>query len=145
MADQSIHPTVRSRVKALLSLAVPLGVALALGFGANQYAAYVAPLPVCDQLPWVRVAVLLGALSLLAIVAGFLRSGLRIWRSGQSPAPGTAVFFTTKVSTGWWAYANAVSLFLVSALAGAALVAQLRFSVFSEFGMYVLGLRSCGA
>ena len=145
MTEQIIYPTTRSRANALLRLAVVLGVVFALGFGANQYAAHVAPLSACGQLPWIRVAILLGAFGLLATFVVCFRGGLRIWLSGQFPAPGSGVLFATKVSTGWWAYVNAVSLFLFAAVAGAAFVALVRFSVFSEFGMYLLGFRSCGA
>jgi hypothetical protein len=88
---------------------------------------------------------LVGVAGLLALATIFYLSGLRIWRSGQFPAPGTSVLFTTRVFTGWWAQANAVTMFLLAGFSAVGLGVLAKFFVFSDFGVYVLGLRSCGA
>lgn len=145
MAEHVIRPTARTRATALLKLGASLVAVGGLGLAAHLYSVHVAPLPICDQLPWIRLVAVVGIVGLLALAVLFYRGGIGVWRSGQFPAPGTPVIFATKVSTGWQARANAATLFLFAALSGAALVLWFQFFVFSQFGAYVLGLRGCGA
>jgi hypothetical protein len=145
MAELVIHPYARTRVAALLKLGAPLAVVGGLILAARLYSAHIAPLPACDQLPWIRLVAIGGAIALISLVVLFYRSGQRIWRSGQFPAPGTPVIFPVKISTRWWARANAAALFFVAALSAAGLALWAHYFVFSQFGAYVLGLRGCGA
>lgn len=84
-----ITPTPRERLIALgKALLPPLGGA-ALFLTARLYDRHAADLPVCEQLPWIWVVVMM----VTTVMAGFAflcgRGAFRIWRSGQYPAPGT--------------------------------------------------------
>ena len=146
MEERVIRSTHRSKALiVLLRIVAPFAAAYLLWLGAHFYSSHVASLPTCDQLRWFRLVLLLGFAGLLAFALGFLRNGLRIWRSGQYPAPGALVFFTTRVSTGSWARVSAGFSFLMACIAAAGLIAMLHLFVFSEAGLYILGFRSCGA
>lgn len=75
----------------------------------------------------------------------YARSGWRSWRSGQYPAPGAPVFFTTRIWTGGWARVSAIAVLMMGILALSMLAALLQYFVFSEVGLYMLGFRSCEA
>jgi hypothetical protein len=138
-----IIPTPRERLIAFgKTLLPPLGGA-ALFLTARLYDRHAADLPLCEQLPWAWVVVVM----VTTVVASFAclcgRSAFRIWRSGQYPAPGTSVFFRTRVHTGWWARTNAIAYAIVSLVFAAFLVAFLSMFVFPESGLFGLGLRGC--
>ena len=143
MVEHVITPSPKQRTVALLKALFPLAVIVALYFGARVYTSSVAPLPPCDQLSGIRLAVLSAAVALLGSTLVTLRTGLRVWRSGQFPAPGTSVLFSTRVSLGWWARANAISILIFGGLFAVALGFLLNYFVFSEFGLYLLGFRRC--
>ena len=144
MAEHTIGRRKKARAVALLKLGTPFLLLSFLFLAARFYAEHVAPMHTCEQLKWMRLVALVGAVGLLSIAFAFVRSGLRIWRAGQFPAPGTSVLFTTQVSTGWWVRSQAVSRFIFAALAIVGLAGLLRFFIFSGVGPFVLGLRSCG-
>lgn len=140
-----LTPTPRQRLAALAKYLLPLLAVFALSRAARLYTDHVADLPFCEQLPWMRVVIA----TCVAAVAGcsYLcgRSGFRILRSGQFPAPGSSVLFRTRVRTGWWARANGVAWLLISSLVAAFLVGILDMFVFSEVGPSIVGLRDCGS
>ncbi len=143
MEDSFIVPTLKQRAIALLKVLAPLVVAYTLFVAARFYTSHVAVLPVCAQLPGLRVVVATGTVVLLALACLSYRSAVRIWRSGESPAPGTSVLFKRRIVKGWRARSDAAAALFIAALSAAALVAFLRFFVFSEAGQFILGLRSC--
>lgn len=138
-----IAPTPRERLIALgKALLPPLGGA-AFFLTGRLYDRHAAGLPFCEQLAWMWVVAVMAT----AVVASFSylcgRSAFRIWRSGQYPAPGTSVFFRTRVHSGWWARTNAIAYAIVSLLFAAFLVAFLNIFVFPDGGLLTLGLRGC--
>lgn len=143
MVERVITPTPGQRTIALLKALSPAAVVVALHFGGRAYTSNVAPLPLCDQLTGMRLAVLFVALVLLGFMLALLRTGLRAWRSGQFPAPGTSVLFRTRVSVGWWARASAISMLILASLFAVALGYLLNYFVFSEVGPYLLGFSRC--
>lgn len=143
MVESVISPTPRQRTVALLKALSPLAVVVALHFGARAYTTSVAPLPPCDGLTGMRLAVLSVALVLLGFTLALLRTGIRVWCSGQLPAPGTSVLFSTRVSVGWWARANAISSLIFGGLFAVALGLLVNYFVFSEVGLYLFGFRRC--
>ena len=138
-----ITPTPRQRLIALSRASLPFLAGCAVALAARLYTQHAADLPPCEQLPWMRVMVTM----MVAICTGGAwlsgRSAFRIWRSGQYPAPGTAVLFRTRVRTGRWAHANACAYFVLSILIAAFLVALLNLFLLSEAGLFVIGLRGC--
>ena len=143
MEDSLIIPSKTDRAIALLKLAVPLlcvGVVVAW---AHAYRAFVAPLCGCDTLPGIRASVLAASLLLLTLAIVPCRNGIRILRSGQYPPPGTSVLFTRQVQTGWRATIQAISAFAISLGVLVLLGLLLRYAVFSEFGLYLVGIRGC--
>jgi RsiW-degrading membrane proteinase PrsW (M82 family) len=144
MEDRFIIPTTKQRAVALLKALAPLIAAYALVVASRFYASSTAGLSVCAQLPWVRVAVLVGISVLVTLGCLSYRSGTRIWKSGQSPAPGTSVLFKRRAYTGWMAKSEAITMFAFTAFSAVALAALLKFFVFSEAGLFIAGLRACG-
>lgn len=53
------------------------------------------------------------------------------------------MLFSTRVSVGWWARANAIGILILGGLFAVALGFVLNYVVFSEVGPYLLGLREC--
>lgn len=138
-----ITPTPRQRLIALAkALLPPLGGG-AIFLTAHLYDRHAANLPFCEQLPWmwVVVAVATVVLATFAYLCG--RGAVRIWRSGQYPAPGTSVLFRTRVHTGWWARTNAIAYAIVSLLFSAFLLTFLNMMVFPDPGLFIPGLGAC--
>jgi hypothetical protein len=144
MEPAFITPTLKQRGIALLKVTIPLAAALSIAPASRFYSDQVECLSVCAQLPWLRGVVALGVVILTAASYFCCRGGLRIWRSGQFPAPGTAVLFKKRVYTGWWARLNAITLFVFAILLAAALASFLKFFIFSEAGSFIVGLQRCG-
>ena len=139
-----ITPTLKQRGIALFKAAIPLMAALSIVPLSRFYTAQVSDLSVCAQLPWLRGVVAFGVVILTTLVYFSCRGGLRIWRSGQFPVPGTAVLFKRRVYAGWWARLNAITLFVFSTLLAFALASFLKFFIFSEAGLFIVGLSRCG-
>jgi|GEM_PF-1999808 hypothetical protein len=143
MMNAYIIPTPRQRLIALGKALLPPFGGATIFLTARLYDRNAADLPLCKQLPWMWVVVVMATM----VVASFAylcgRSAFRIWRSGQYPAPGTSVLFRTRVHTGWWARTNAIAYAMISLLLAAFLVALLSMFVFPEGGMLNLGLRGC--
>ena len=143
MEDSYLIPSPKQRAVALLKLLAPGIVIYALYALSRFYSTNVAVLPTCAQLPWIRVIATAGVVALFALAYWCYRNGIGIWRSGQHPTPGTSVLFKTRISTGWWARSNAITMFIFAALTTLGLIALLKFFVFSEAGLFIVGLRSC--
>lgn len=145
MKDRLIVPTGKSRLMVLSTWAMWLIGFYALALAAGHYSSQVGHLPACQQLPWMRFYLVI-AVSLLAMLCFlYARSGWRSWRSGQYPAPGAPVLFTTRIWTGGWARVSAIADLMMGILALSMLAALLQYFVFSEVGLYMLGFRSCEA
>lgn len=85
-----------------------------LGAATRAYNRHVAPLPICEQLPWMRLSVVVVSL-LFLLVAGWMASyAWRVRGSGRVPPPGAWVFFRTRVHRGWIATAYAVFIAIAS-------------------------------
>jgi hypothetical protein len=145
MQEPVILATSRSRISVILKLGGLIAVGMALQVSILLYALHVAPMPVCDQLPYIRVTAFAGTAFLVALAVILFRRGFKVWRSGQFPPPGTSVFFTRQIYTGWWANLNAFVLCVSSGLVVVTLFFWVRFFLLSEFGFYVSGLRRCVA
>jgi len=145
MKEHLIVPTPKSRIVALSKLAIWPLVAYGLLQASRHHLSHVAILQHCAQLPWLRIYVLVATMVLTGLSVLVARNGWRIWRSGQYPAPGTSVLFATRIRTGWWARLDTIIMFALSAFSVALLIALLEYFVFSEVGLYVLGLRGCEA
>ena len=139
-----VTPTLKQRGIAALKAAIPLAVALFIVPLSRLYTDEVADLSVCEQLPWLRGVVASGVVVLTVLTYLCCRAGLKTWRSGQFPAPGTAVLFKRRVYTGWWARLNAITFFILAAFLVAALAVFLRVFAFSEAGSFIVGLSRCG-
>jgi hypothetical protein len=101
-----IHPTLKSRLLAVLEIAGPALLGCGLWISGVLYEAVRAPS--CG------LGVIAGPLGLCGVLLGLsffsLRKGIRTLRSGQSPPPGTAVLFKRRVATGWRAKIDGFSL-----------------------------------
>ena len=107
--QQTLEPTWRSRLKLLA-----LGALLFLWLTSHRY--WLVPLTdtppcssVCDFLLGIQIAALY-MMALPLILALFLAwRARRIYLSNQAPPPGSWVFFTTPIRTGWRANLAAAS------------------------------------
>ena len=145
MEQQFILPSFRSRVTMLLKIGVNLVAIYVLYLAAMAYvhARYVWPRMPCTLIASTRVIVVVAAIVLagLAIAAG--RYGWRIWRSGQVPAPGTAVFFKSTVYVGWWQRMHVASMAVAVMLCIWLLANLLRFFVFASGGPHLFSIHAC--
>ncbi|QSX36109.1 hypothetical protein [Shewanella sedimentimangrovi] len=132
-----ITPTYRQRFVALLQSLLPLGAAYVCIFAAGLYRDWVAPLPISEQLPWIRLVLFTATVILAAFAYLCYRAGQRVWHSGQWPAPGTAVLFKTRVHTGWWAKLNAITFYFLALITVAALAYLLKFVVTIDLEPYL--------
>ena len=144
MPDIVVAPTPKQRALALLKVSSPLIAVFCFGFLALQYTNHVAPLPVCEQLPWLRIVFVAAVLLLSSLAYAYFQVGLQTWRSGQSLPPGTSVLFKRKVQIGWSAKANSLAAFFVAAGLVLALAKVVQFFLFSGIGMLIVGLNRCG-
>ena len=145
MQPSYITPTPQQRCIAILKVITPLAAVYALALASRLYTNHVAIMSACSQLPWIRAIVIFATFILVAAAYLSFRSGLRVWTSGQSPAPGTSVLFKTRVHTGWLAKSSAIAMFCLAVIASVFLAAILKLFVFSEVGLFVAGLKHCGA
>ncbi|MFC5577016.1 hypothetical protein ACFPOA_03170 [Lysobacter niabensis] len=144
MEPAFITPTLKQRGIALLKVAIPLTAFLLIAPASRFYSDQTACLSSCEQLPWVRSVVVFGVVVLTLLAYISCRGGIKIWRSGQFPAPGTAVLFRKPIQTGWRARLNAITLFVFAISSATALAFFLKFFIFSEAGMFIVGLSRCG-
>lgn len=79
-----------------------------LGVAARAYGRHVAPLPVCEQLPWMRLSVAVVSLLFLLYAAWMASYAWRVRSSGRVPPPDAWVFFRTRVYRGWIATAYSI-------------------------------------
>jgi hypothetical protein len=108
-----ILPTRSSRIRVFLQW---LGIFAVFGIAhiaARLFLKYIAPLPGCDQLPWIRLTLALVVLILLVPAWLFGRMAWKAYFYRQFPPPGTAVFFPTKISRGALAVFYAVGPLLM--------------------------------
>lgn len=107
-----------------------------------MFSMHVVPMPLCDQVPWLRlVLVLLGILILVpALIYGL--TAWKVYVHHQFPPPGTPVLFRTKVQHGLLAALQGISAPIVSAR----LVWMLGYlAVLETVQVIFFGASSCGA
>lgn len=106
--QEYIVPTWGMRVRLLaIWLGAMVSVPL-LGVAAGAYSRHVAPLPVCEQLPWMRLSVAVVSLLFLLYAAWMANYAWRVRGSGRVPPPDAWVFFRTRVHGGWIATAYSI-------------------------------------
>jgi hypothetical protein len=115
MESEYITPTRSTRIRVIAYLLVFAVCLFCVSAGIRAFSMHVVPMPLCDQVPWLRlVLVLLGVLMLVpALIYG--RTAWRVYVHHQFPPPGTPVFFRTKVQRGLLATVQGVSALIISA------------------------------
>lgn len=129
MNNEYIEPTPEGRRNLLLltAAAIIVGGAFKLWLTPHFFA-YIATLPPCDQLPWLR-GCLLAAIATPALFGAWgIPHAIRILKAKQSPLPGTWVFRRRPIKRGRALRIYAAGLILVS-------LAALAFPL---FGMHLL-------
>lgn len=112
---QYIEPTSASRAKlAAVAIAV-FAIGLAFERWVSPGLKWIASLPTCDSLPWVRLELLFGVLICWYIGYAAFKQGRETWRTGQTPLPNTWVWHRTRVRTGGYAKFTAVFALATSA------------------------------
>jgi len=111
-----IEPTTAMRAK----LVGVSAAAIAVGFAFEQWVSprlsWVASLPTCDSLPWVRLELVAGVLICWYLGYKALKQGLATWTLCQTPLPDTWVWSRTKVRTGTFAKFTAIAALSTSAM-----------------------------
>ena len=110
-----IEPTPKLRVKFVVASLAVVAVGLAFKTWVTPRLAWVASLPACESLPWVRLELAVALLVSWYIAYLSLTQGLQTWRLGQTPLPNTWVWSRTRVRTGLHAKVVAVMAFTLSA------------------------------
>ncbi|MEJ2790965.1 MULTISPECIES: hypothetical protein [unclassified Pseudoxanthomonas] len=142
MDTEYIYPTKGSRFRVAVKLTSIVAVIAAISIGTNAYSEHVAPLPICDQVPWARLALALVGLGLLVPAVLFGRAAWRIYLYRQFPPPGTPVFFRAKVQRGLWAFLQGASAALLAVIS-LSLLAYL--AVGDTVQALFFGANPCGA
>ena len=142
MDTDYIYPTKSSRFRVMAKLAGIIAAVALISFGSNAYSEHVAPLPICDQVPWARLAIVTVGLALLVPAIFFGRAAWRIYFYRQFPPPGTPVFFRAKVQRGLWATVQGLSAALL-AVVSLSLLSYLAIS--DTVQTLLFGANSCGA
>ena len=147
MEDQFIFPSTRSRVLALLKLGGGLAAVyiLYLATLAYMHARYVWLRVPCELLTSTQIVVVAAAVVLAVLVVAGGRTVWRVWRSGQVPAPGTAVLFKRAVYVGWWQRVYMASMVLTVVVFICLLAQLLGFFVFASGGPHLFSMRACAA
>lgn len=115
-SPQYIEPTFAMRVKlASAGLASALA-SKAFSLWVQPILVWVATLPTCESLPWVRAELIAGIAVCWFISAIALRQAVATWRSGQAPTPGTWVWVRTRIYTGVVAQVIALGLCIIAAV-----------------------------
>lgn len=147
MEPQFILPSFRSRVIVLLKVAGNLVAVYILYLAAMAYvhARYVWPQVPCALVASTQVVVVAAAVVLVVLAAAAGHDGWRVWRSGQVPAPGTAVLFKSMVYVGWWQrmYVASMAAAVVSFIW--LLTNLLGFFVFALGGPHLFSVHACAA
>ena len=110
-----LEPTSAMRIKLIAVCLVVICVGLAFDRWVAPLLRWVASLPTCESLPWVRLELISAVLMCWLIAYMALRQGAATWQSGQTPLPNTWVWSRTRVRTGKFAKATALSAFAMSA------------------------------
>lgn len=113
-SPQYIEPTFAMRAKLSLAGLAAVLASTAFSVWVKPVLVWVATLPTCESLPWVRAELVAGIAICWFIGAAAFRQAQLIWRSGQTPTPGTWVWFRTRIRTGVVARATAAALYLVA-------------------------------
>jgi hypothetical protein len=147
MEDQFIFPSKRSRVVALLKVGGRLAAVYILYLAALAYmhARYVWLHVPCELVTSTQIVVVAAAvvLAALSVAAGY--AAWRVWRSGQVPAPGTAMLFKRAVYAGWWQRVYTASMVIAVVVFISLLAQLLGFFVFASGGPHLFSIHACAA
>jgi hypothetical protein len=111
-----IESSVAIRLKLVAAAVATFLVAVAFDRWVSPALKWVATLPPCDSLPWVRFELIVAILVCWLIAFATFNQGRRTLQAGQTPLPGAWVWSRTKVHTGLFVKVVAVSSFSLSAL-----------------------------
>ena len=99
----------------------------------------------CTSVTSTQVVVAAAAVALAMLAAAVGYDGWGVWRSGQVPAPGTAVFFKSAVYIGWWQRLYVASMGIAVVALIWLLVQLLGFFVFASGGPHLFSTHACAA
>ncbi|MDR1936420.1 MAG: hypothetical protein LBS49_12725, partial [Candidatus Accumulibacter sp.] len=111
-----IEPTAAKRAKIIAAIAALFVAGLAFDQWVQPILKWIATLPTCESLPWVRAELLcaVGMAWLMGVM--LLRTGMRIWTLNRTPLPGAWVWRKTQVRTGRYARLVAIYFFSIATL-----------------------------
>ncbi len=142
MDTEYIHPTKGTRIRVIAHLLAVIACLMGAGVGMTAYSTHVAPMAVCDQVPWLRFALALLGVLILVPALTFGRTAWNVYVHRQFPAPGASVFFRTKVQRGLLAAVQGISALTISA----GLFFLLGYIATSDTAQAIFfGTSSCGA
>jgi hypothetical protein len=107
-------PVMRAKLVAFGVAAILVGLAFDLWL--KPLLQWIASLPTCESLPWVRGELLVSIAVCWYIGSVAYQQAKRTWRFQQTPLPDTWVWARTRVRTGASATASAIAFYAVSAL-----------------------------
>ena len=136
-----IQPTSAMRAKLIGASLAAVGVSIAFERWVSPRLAWVASLPTCESLPWVRLELVTGVLICWFIGYMALKHGLATWRCGQTPLPNTWVWSRTRIRTGKYAKFAAIAALAMSAIF---LVGPVFLIVWQKFYLIFCIPESCG-
>lgn len=136
-----IEPTLAMRVKLIGASMAVFGVGLAFERWVSPRLAWVASLPTCESLPWVRLELVIVVLTCWYIGYVALKQAVATWRSGQTPLPNTWVWSRTRIRTGNYARFTALAALAISAML---LVGPVVLVVWLKFYLVFCWPQSCG-
>lgn len=136
-----IEPTPAMRAKLVGASLATVGVSMAVDRWVSPRLAWVASLPACESLPWVRIELIAGVLVCWYIGYMAFKQGLATWRCGQTPLPTTWVWSRTRIRTGRYARFAACAAFAMSAFFLAGPVVLIAWQ---EFYLVFCIPQSCG-
>lgn len=95
-----LEPTRAQRLRVLATWAVAFAAWLAMKLYWHGFMDWIGDKPICEQVPWLQGLIVVSGLLGALIVWTLARRAWRLHKHGQSPPPGTPVFFRTRVRRG---------------------------------------------
>jgi hypothetical protein len=114
--NRFIEPTRAMRFKLVTAGLVGLAIGLGLELWGGPRLTWVAALPPCDALPWIRLELTVGVVICWLVGYVSLKRGVNNWRLDQTPLPDSWVWSRTQVRTGHYAKFSAITKFVFGAV-----------------------------